>query len=234
MTKVIINFNVIKNILMWIISYLNKYVTSASFILANTSYAFNLLFYIYSKIINMHLSFEFLRETPRKRVLSINPGNYLSRRNTEKFHRETRRNFAQTICLPGLFRGVSPRNKNFAFAMVAEKRGICCYFFTGSVSINQFINKIKACYVLLFQSIDRPYNPSLDRSITLSIMIDYSTDQSITLSIIRPIDPSSINHSIDRLLSHRAVIQIVTNITDRYGRIAAASVASERASVTVL
>ena len=54
----------------------------------------------------MHLSFEFLRETPRKRVLSINPGNYLSRRNTEKFHRETRRNFAQTICLPGLFRGV--------------------------------------------------------------------------------------------------------------------------------
>ena len=58
---------------------------------------FNLLFYIYSKIINMHLSFKFLRETPRKRVLSINPGNYLSRRNTEKFHRETPRNFAQTI-----------------------------------------------------------------------------------------------------------------------------------------
>ena len=58
---------------------------------------FNLLFYIYSKIINMHLSFKFLRETPRKRVLSINPGNNLSRRNTEKFHRETPRNFAQTI-----------------------------------------------------------------------------------------------------------------------------------------
>ena len=119
MTKVIINFNVIKNIFMWIISHLNKYVTSASFILANTYYYvdykpskqirnickfhtckyllfFNLLFYIYSKIINMHLSFKFLRETPRKRVLSINPGNYLSRRNTEKFHRETPRDFAQT------------------------------------------------------------------------------------------------------------------------------------------
>ena len=117
MTKVIINFNVIKNIFMWIISHLNKYVTSASFILANTYYFFNLLFYIYSKIINMHLSFKFLRETPRKRVLSINPGNYLSRRNTEKFHREIlRRRFR----LPGLFRGVSPRNKNFAFVMVAE------------------------------------------------------------------------------------------------------------------
>ena len=91
---------------------------------------FDLLFYIYSKIINMHLSFKFLRETPRKRVLSINPGNYLSRRNTEKFHREiSRRRFR----LPGLFRGVSPRNKNFALPMVAEKRGICCYFFTGSV-----------------------------------------------------------------------------------------------------
>ena len=37
----------------------------------------------------MHLSFKFLRETPRKRDLSINPGNYLSRRNTEKFHGET-------------------------------------------------------------------------------------------------------------------------------------------------
>ena len=85
MTKVIINFNVINNIFMWIISHLNKYVTSASFILANTYYFFSLLFYIYSKIINMHLSFKFLRETPRKRVLSINSGNYLSRRNTEKF-----------------------------------------------------------------------------------------------------------------------------------------------------
>ena len=93
MTKVFINFNVIKNIFMPIISHLNKYVTSASFILANTYYFFNLLFYIYSKIINMHLSFKFLRETPRKRVLSINPGNYLlsekhreiSPRNTAKF-----------------------------------------------------------------------------------------------------------------------------------------------------
>ena len=81
----------------------------------------------------MHLSFKFLRETPRKRVLSINPGNYLSRRNTEKFHRETPRNFAQTISFTWLISSVSPRNKNFAFAMVAEKRGICCYFFTGSV-----------------------------------------------------------------------------------------------------
>ena len=77
----------------------------------------------------MHLSFQFLRETPRKRVLSINPCNYLSRRNTEKHREISRRRFR----LPGLFRGVSPRNKNFAFAMVAEKRGICCYFFTGSV-----------------------------------------------------------------------------------------------------
>ena len=77
----------------------------------------------------MHLSFKFLRETPRKRVLSINPGNYLSRINTEKHREISRRRFR----LPGLFRGVSPRNKNFAFAMVAEKRGICFYFFTGSV-----------------------------------------------------------------------------------------------------
>ena len=90
MTKVIINFNVIKNILMWIISHLNKYVTSASFILANTSYAFNLLFYISSKIINMHLSFEFLRETLRKRVLSINPGIQVI-----TFLGETPRNFTE-------------------------------------------------------------------------------------------------------------------------------------------
>ena len=60
----------------------------------------------------------FLGETPR---------NF-----TEKHREISRRRFR----LPGLFRGVSPRNKNFAFAMVAEKRGICCYFFTGSVVEN--------------------------------------------------------------------------------------------------
>ena len=47
-----------------------------------------------------------------------NPRNF-----TEKHRGISRRRF----CLTGLFRGVSPRNENFAFAMVAEKREICCF-----------------------------------------------------------------------------------------------------------
>ena len=71
-TKVIINVNVIKNI-MWIISHLNKNVTSASCILAscilaNTYHFVKLIVLYLFKNINMYLSFKFLRETPRKRV----------------------------------------------------------------------------------------------------------------------------------------------------------------------
>ena len=134
MTKVIINFNVIKNILMWIISHLNKYVTSASFILANTSYAFNLLFYIYSKIINMHLSFEFLRETPRKRVLSINPGNYLSRRNTEKHGEISRRRFVYLAYFAVFLREI----KISRLPWLRRNAEYVVIFFTGSVPINMF------------------------------------------------------------------------------------------------
>ena len=46
---------------------------------------------------------------------------------TEKHRGISRRQF----CLPGLFRGVSPRNENYAFVMVAEKREICCFSLPG-------------------------------------------------------------------------------------------------------
>ena len=69
-------------------------------------------------------SSEKLRETDFDRQIKVitflgeTPRNF-----TEKHRGISRRRF----CLPGLYRGVSPRNENFAFAMVAEKRGICCF-----------------------------------------------------------------------------------------------------------
>ena len=72
----------------------------------------------------MYLFSKFLRETPRNKQVKVitflgeTPRNF-----TEKHRGISRRRF----CLPGLFRGVSPRNENFAFGMVAEKREICCF-----------------------------------------------------------------------------------------------------------
>ena len=41
---------------------------------------------------------------------------------------------------------MSPRNKKIAFAMVAEKREICCFFFTGSVNIILFDRHVFPMY----------------------------------------------------------------------------------------
>ena len=107
---------------MWIISHLNKYVISVSYTLVKT---LNLL-YLFKKYHTCTYflnSSEKLRETDFDRqikgitFLGETPRNF-----TEKHRGISRRRF----CLPGIFRGVSPRNENFAFAMVAEKREICC------------------------------------------------------------------------------------------------------------
>ena len=75
-------------------------------------------------------SSEKLRETDFDRQIKVITFLEETSRNFIEKHREISR---RRFCLPGLFRCVSPRNKNFAFAMVAEEREICCFFFTGSV-----------------------------------------------------------------------------------------------------
>ena len=78
------------------------------------------MFYIYSKIV-IHVLiflnfFEKLRERDFDQVITF----------LEEFRTD---NFVYLA----YFAVFLPRNKNFAFAMVAEKREICCFFFTGSV-----------------------------------------------------------------------------------------------------
>ena len=116
---------------MWIISNLDKQVTYLGYILVKTCILIVLYsFKNYHTCSNFFNSSEKLRETDFDRQIKVitflgeTPRNF-----TEKQRGISRRRF----CLPGLFRGVSPRNKNFALAMVAEKRKICCFFFTGSI-----------------------------------------------------------------------------------------------------
>ena len=82
------------------------------------------LFQNYHTCAHFQNSSEKLRETDFDRQIKVITFLGETLRNfTEKHRRTSRRRF----CLPGLFRGVSPRNENFAFAMVAEKREICCF-----------------------------------------------------------------------------------------------------------
>ena len=120
MIKVIVKFNVNKTLNMDYkpskeIRYIRKLHTCKNFNL-NVLY----LFKNYHTCTHLQNSSEKLRETNFDRQIKV-----------ITFLGETPRNFTEKhrgrFCLPGLFRGVSPRNENFAFAMVAEEREICCF-----------------------------------------------------------------------------------------------------------